>query len=379
LYVINAFEIDAPTQVTAAIARGLHASGWDVAVAAWSRDGIARAELARAGIQTRVLAAPRPIALARLIRWFQPDIVHSMLARPTLGTLLTRMFLAGGRFLWLFGDHGPHEWHERGRTLGIIMDRLMPIVLSVTDGITTVSAAAASRLTQTGISPDLLHVIPNGVDPQKYYPRSRAERCAVAAAHFAEDDPWEVWPLIGSAGNLRPVKSFESLINVMPGILHKWPRARLIIWGEGPERERLQQMARQLGVDHAIRFAGRTEHLEKLLPLLDLYVQPSAQESFGLAPAEAMCCGIPTIVSDAGGLPELADHGRAARVFPVKNHAELARQIIVALDDKRLLKKQGSAGRGWILQNYTAQQMVRRMASLYCELVQDSSNTTPRP
>jgi glycosyltransferase involved in cell wall biosynthesis len=370
LYVINAFESDAPTRITMAAALGFRAAGWEVAMVAWSRGGPTQIEIQNVGIPTAVLAGAKAISLARYIRRFKPAIVHSILARPILGTLLARAILPGRHFKWIAGDHGIHEWQERDPAVGALMNRIMPIALCLPDAITTVSYAAARQLTSRGVPPTSIHVIPNGVDPQKFYPRPRAERCAVTAAHFPADDPWEVWPLMGSAGNLRPV---------MPGILHKWPKARLIIWGDGPERQRLQQLARDFKVDHAVSFAGHTGHLEKLLPLLDLYVQPSFEESFGLAAAEGMCCGTPAILSDAGGLPELANHGTAAWVFPARQRAELAAQMSHALENKPRLKTRGAAGRGWILQNYTISQMIGRTERLYLHMMDDSPASGPGP
>lgn len=374
LYVVNAFERDAPTAVTATVARALAREGWTVAMAAWSRGGPFECELDSDGIITGTLHGARSFALAKWIREFQPDIVHSILVRPTLGTLLARAILPGRKFRWVVGDHGIHEWYEKGRIAGAMMNVIMPTILQVCDAVVTVSGAAKMRLKEKGIAPGRIGVVPNGVDPRVFYPRSRAERCAIIAQHFPDDDPWEVWPLIGSAGNLRAVKGFEQLVFAMPGILHIWPGARVLVWGEGPERERLEQLAKDFGIANATRFVGRAEHLEKLLPLLDLYVQPSLEESFGMAAAEAMCCDVPAIVSTAGGLTELSNHGRAARLFTGGQTAELARQVLDALDNKPQLHKEAAAGRGWILRNYTSNQMIARMKEFY-DLLGNDVNT----
>jgi N-acetyl-alpha-D-glucosaminyl L-malate synthase BshA len=79
--------------------------------------------------------------------------------------------------------------------------------------------------------------------------------------------------------------------------------------GDGPERQSMEQLCRELGTCDDVRFLGKQEKLEEILSITDLFLLPSAYESFGLAALEAMGCQVPVISSNAGGIPEINIHG----------------------------------------------------------------------
>lgn len=371
LYVVNAFEPDAPTTTTVQLATALQKSGWHCKMVAWSRTGPLYENLKQLSLSP-VVAGDTPIqrtvGLAKAIAEFRPSIIHSILVRPTLGTYWSRVAFRGN-YVWIAGDHGIHEWDQGGSLTGYAMRRLMPAVYTAADAVVTVSKSASDRLAATGIQPDYLHIVPNGVDATRFYPASKAERCAFLASVFPDEDSALIWPLIGTAGNLRPLKGHADLIRAVPKILTRWPTARFVIWGEGPEHSRLLELVHQLSVAHAVSILPYDTRIERRLPLLDLYVQPSHIESFGLAPAEAMCCGVPAVLSDAGGLPELASRGEVAWLYPAKNPAALADTVLEALYNKQRLRHRGASGRGWILKNYTTVQFVKNMTSLYRQVL----------
>lgn len=373
LYVVNAFESDAPTATTVQLANALQKSGWHCKMVAWSRTGPLHEKLKQLSLSPVVAGSnllQRTAGLAKAIAEFRPSIVHSILVRPTMGTYWSRI-ASRENFAWIAGDHGIHEWDQGGRITGFAMHHLMPAIYTSADAVVTVSASASRSLAAAGVRRDNLHIVTNGVDSTRFYPGSKAERCAFLSSVFPGDDPALIWPLIGSAGNLRPIKGHADLIQAMPKILDRWPSARIVIWGEGPEQPRLLQLARQISVDHAVAILPYDSLIERRLPLLDLYAQPSHVESFGLAPAEAMCCGVPAVLSDAGGLPELAAQGEVAWLFPARNYAALAETVLEALYNKQRLRRRGAAGRGWILKNYTTVQFVNNMTSLYEQVLSE--------
>lgn len=372
LYLVNALEVDAPTSITLSVAAGLQKLGHQIQIVAWSRGGPLALQAEQCGVPCSILTGrsfvQKALQLRHLISTWRPSIVHSVLARPALGVAAARLMGLKPACVWVIGEHGTHEWHERGAAVGRLMEMVFPAVYSLSDAVATVSPAAARQLHQRAITAERVHVLPNGIDPTKYYPRSRAPRCACAAQHFPDDDPGQIWPLIGTAGNLRKIKGHADLLHSMPQVLQSWPTARLIIWGTGPETDHLQTLAKDLHINHAVSFAGAEAHLERLFPLLDLYVQPSLIESFGLAPAEAMACGIPAVVSDAGNLPLLANYGQAAWIYPAGNADALASTVLEALYNKQRLKSRGATGRGFILKHFTLPQLIEKTAQLYAEL-----------
>src|SRR5262249_40764987 len=153
---------------------------------------------------------------------------------------------------------------------------------------------------------DQINVIRNGVDTMRFSPGNPAMRRDWISQLFPHAEA-EHTVLVGNAGNLRSVKGHAVLLEGAAEALKRNPNLRFVVWGEGPERQRLQRRIDALKLGHSFVLAGRCLGMEAALASCDLYVQPSFEESFGMAAAEAMACGVPVIATDAGGLPELLD------------------------------------------------------------------------
>ncbi len=194
--------------------------------------------------------------------------------------------------------------------------------LQQSDGVTAVSGYLA-RETQERFCTDCpAEVIYNFIDLERFSPENfSAERRAKYAC------PDEV--LVGHLSNFRWVKRPQDVIKVFHRVAQQ-VSARLLLIGDGPDRETAERIADELGVRNRIYFVGSDQNVEELLPLLDLFLLPSEQESFGLAALEAMACGAPVIASDVGGLPELVTEG-SGFLFPVRDVEAMSRKAIEIL------------------------------------------------
>src|SRR4030095_12198346 len=114
--------------------------------------------------------------------------------------------------------------------------------------------------------------------------------------------------IIVHTSNFRKVKRIEDAIQVFAIVLKQIP-AKLLLVGDGPERPKLERLCRDMGIYEHVRFLGKQDAIEEILAVADLFIIPSANESFGLAALEAMACEVPVISSNAGGLPEVNVHG----------------------------------------------------------------------
>ncbi len=351
----------------------MHAVGCEVMFLAWSRGGELQSQLNVSGMQARVFGcsmARNVLDLRRHIKKFQPDIVHVALARPTIGAAITRMTLQR-KIKWVAADHGAHEWQEKGVARGKVMDMIMPRLLSMMDIVLSVSESAANQLISRGVKRGRVRVVPNGVDTDRFCPGRAVDRKSFLATCFPKSGNRNIF-LIGSAGNLRKIKGYDLLLEAMPKILAENPLARCVVWGEGPDRERLVARAGELKVDHAIQFFGFEPGLEKFLPFLDLYVQPSRIESFGLAAAEAMVCGVPTLVADTGGLNNLVQHGLCGQLFTAGSVDSLADQIVKLSCDPIKRTALANAGSRRIKEHFSRKQMEEKVLAIYEELLGDS-------
>lgn len=142
--------------------------------------------------------------------------------------------------------------------------------------------------------------------------------------------------ILTHVSNLRPVKRVNDVIKIFHLVQQKIP-SKLILVGDGPEKEKADLLANELGVKDKILFLGKSDEIRKILCLSDLFLLPSETESFGLAALEAMAGKTPVISSNTGGLPEVNIHGVTGFLSNVGDVEDMAKNAIYLLqDDKRL-------------------------------------------
>ena len=177
--------------------------------------------------------------------------------------------------------------------------------------------------------------IPNFVDPVKFSPTEKKPKSL-----FVSDGE----KMVIHVSNFRPVKNIETIIRSFQVIV-KGVKSRLVLIGDGPDVARARELAKELDICDNITFLGRVEHLEDVLPSADLILLPSLQESFGLVLLEAMSCGVPTISSNVGGIPELVDHGKSGYIYDPHDHEAMAKKAIEVLSEPKLQAELGNHGR----------------------------------
>lgn len=144
--------------------------------------------------------------------------------------------------------------------------------------------------------------------------------------------------IVTHVSNLRPVKRVLDVIRVFEKIQSKLP-ARLILVGEGPDKEKADMLAKELGVKDKILFLGKSDEIRRIMCFSDLFLLPSETESFGLAALEAMAGKTPVISSNQGGLPEVNIQGETGYMSDVGDVEDMAKNAIHILeDDQRLME-----------------------------------------
>jgi L-malate glycosyltransferase len=141
--------------------------------------------------------------------------------------------------------------------------------------------------------------------------------------------------LLVHTSNFRKVKRVEDVIHVFYEVRKEIP-AKLLLVGDGPERDKMERLCRELGTCDDIRFLGKLEYVEEVLSVADLFLMPSEKESFGLAALEAMACEVPILTSDAGGIPELNVNGVTGFVCKVGDIADMKEKALYILNDANL-------------------------------------------
>ncbi len=172
--------------------------------------------------------------------------------------------------------------------------------INESDAITAVSDNLKAETLQYFDIEKEIHVIPNFVDIKRFSHSNKD--------HFRKMLAPNGEKILAHVSNFRKVKRVEDVIYAFEKIRKQIP-SKLLMIGDGPERQPMEALCRELGTCDDIRFLGKQEKLEEILSITDLFMLPSAYESFGLAALEAMGCEVPVISSNAGGIPEINIHG----------------------------------------------------------------------
>jgi N-acetyl-alpha-D-glucosaminyl L-malate synthase BshA len=172
--------------------------------------------------------------------------------------------------------------------------------INQSDGVTSVSEDLKKDTYKHFNITREIEVIPNFIDLEKFK-KQRKDHFKTAICPNGEK-------LIVHTSNFRKVKRIDDVVKVFHKIQQVMP-ARLLLVGDGPERDGIEALCRELGISEEVRFLGKLEAVQEVLSVADLFLMPSEKESFGLAALEAMACEVPVISSNAGGIPELNING----------------------------------------------------------------------
>jgi L-malate glycosyltransferase len=142
--------------------------------------------------------------------------------------------------------------------------------------------------------------------------------------------------IVTHISNFRKVKRIPDVVQVFYNIQKEIP-AKLMMVGDGPEKEKAEQLCQELGISDKVIFFGNSNEIDKILCFTDLFLLPSQTESFGLAALEAMACSVPVISSNSGGLPEVNFEGISGFLSDVGNTEEMAQNALKILKDDATL------------------------------------------
>ena len=169
-----------------------------------------------------------------------------------------------------------------------------------------------------------IKVIPNFIGLQKMERVSPCKRSVMASADEL---------IVTHISNFRKVKRVDDVVRVFYGIQQQLP-AKLIMVGDGPEREIADQLCKDLGIKKKVLFLGNTSDIDRILCFTDLFLLPSESESFGLSALEAMAAGVPVVSSNAGGLSEVNEEGVSGYLCPIGDVQTMAEKAIYILSNK---------------------------------------------
>jgi N-acetyl-alpha-D-glucosaminyl L-malate synthase BshA len=238
--------------------------------------------------------------------------------------------------------------------------RVVAFSIEQSHGVTAVSQSLRQDTIQSlGIRRDI-RVIPNFLDCDEYRRRdARALRTRLSP---------DGWPIVIHVSNFRPVKRLDTVIDVFASVRARTP-AKLVLVGDGPDRELARQQARAHNVAQDVVVAGEQYDLVEWLSAADAFLLPSAQESFGMAALEAMGCGVPVVASRIGGLPELIQDGETGYLCEPEDVEGMASRLLALVTDRAIHDRIADAAMAIATSKYCSNSIVPLYEDYYREVL----------
>jgi N-acetyl-alpha-D-glucosaminyl L-malate synthase BshA len=228
------------------------------------------------------------------------------------------------------------------------------------DGVTAVSESLkADTYRELGVRHDI-RVIPNFLDCSIHRRREVADLRKTLAPHGEK--------LLIHVSNFRPVKRVTAVVEIFAAV-RRGVDARLLMVGDGPDLSEASRLARSLGIAADVEFLGEQDQVVQLLSASDVFLLPSAQESFGLAALEAMACEVPVVASRVGGLPEVIEHGVTGFLHPLDDLEGMAASAQRLLTDAELHRRAAETGKRVARDRYCDSKIVPVYEAYYEEIL----------
>jgi sugar transferase (PEP-CTERM/EpsH1 system associated) len=298
--------------------------------------------------------------LAKIMRQFRPHIVHTRNFGALEGVAAARMARVP---VAIHSEHG----YELEIMKGLPFRRrvLCRALFGMTDAVFTVTADLRDyHAKQSWLAARKISVIHNGVNTNVFSPRPECAQQTREALQIPQDRL-----VIGSVGRLVPIKDHATLLRAAELLVRQGKNIHLLIVGSGPEQTKLDAYA-AASPELAGRttFTGSSDRVAQLLNAMDVFALPSINEGMSNTLLEAMACGLPIVATKAGGNSELADEGRSAYLFPVRDVHALSQILGRLVDAPEIRSVFGKAARLRALQQFSLANMVEQYRGLYLRL-----------
>lgn len=257
------------------------------------------------------------------------DLLHVHYAVPhaTVAYMARKILISRGRYVPFVTT-----LHGTDITLVGTNKAFLPAIefaIDKSDGVTAVSESLRNDTMAKFSIENEIRVIHNFIDFKRFRKENKD--------HFKKMIAPEGERVLIHVSNFRPVKRVHDVIYIFKIVNDEIP-SKLLLIGDGPERQRCEELCRQLGLCEDIRFLGKQDAIEELLSVADVFLLPSESESFGLAALEAMACEVPVVSSDVGGIPEVNIDGETGYLSGVGMVDKMGEDVLKILKDETTLQ-----------------------------------------
>lgn len=250
-----------------------------------------------------------------------------------------------------------HNWVGGTAALGIY-NRLDRLVLKRFNAIAAVADAVRERLLASGIAPARIKTIANGVDVEAFE-RSQS----VPAPEISGGK------IIGVVARLDLQKGFEFLFSAVRELSRSFPGIKVVISGEGPDRQAIEQMIERDGLRNSVVLAGQQSDMPGVYAAMDVFVLPSLNEGLPMTVLEAMAASRPVIATRVGAVPRVVRDGETGLLVNPGDAAALRDAIARLLTDPDLCQRMSTQAHDWVQRNFTSEVMARQYRTMYDQVL----------
>lgn len=252
-----------------------------------------------------------------------------------------------------------HNWPDKNLPLWVysVLDRWMlrrfPQIVAVSEGV-------RSALRRFGVPQSRIAIIGNGIDFKTF--------CAAPpslAVEIRKGDRLTV----GLVGRLVPAKGPDYFLRAARDVLQRFPNTLFVFVGEGPERRRLEALARELEIEHSVLFAGQRNDMPGVYNSLDVLALPSITEGMPMTILEGLAAKRAVVATRVGAVPDLIEHERTGLLVEPRDVRGLCEALERLLSDAVLRQRLGEAGQALVRQRYSAEAMAQNYLGLYQRLL----------
>jgi glycosyltransferase involved in cell wall biosynthesis len=251
-----------------------------------------------------------------------------------------------------------HNWAFTGRALRPVIDR--ELIARCASAMIVVSREARRRMVEVErVAPEKLTLLPNGI---RALPPGDG-RAVRAELGIGDDDP-----VIGTVCVIRSEKALDVLVRAAALVVRDFPRLRVLIVGDGPDRASVEAVVGQLGLEQRVLFTGARTDVANVLAAMDVAVLSSDYEGIPLSILEFMDAGKPIVATRVGGIPEVIEDGVHGVLVPPRDEAALAAAVSGVLRGMDAGREMGARARDRCRREFGLDRIVQRLERLYAQL-----------
>jgi glycosyltransferase involved in cell wall biosynthesis len=250
-----------------------------------------------------------------------------------------------------------HNWIGGTAALGIY-NHLDRMALKKFDALAAVSDAVAQRLLAFGVPAGKIKTIANGIDVKAF---ERAEPRPLLTVEGST--------VVGVVARLDMQKGFEYLLQAARELCKTFRGLKIVIAGEGSDRNAIEEMIRQYGLQSSVVLAGQQSDMPGVYAAIDVFVLPSLNEGLPMTVLEAMAASKPVIATRVGAIPNVIKDGENGLLVAPKDSEGLRNAIASLLSDPERRRRLGDQAHAWVSRNYTSEAMALRYREMYEEVL----------